>query len=211
MNARRLEHERGEAVQESPPLGRGRQDKPGEGRPWAETVFTVILRYITERKEAAAALRASEHSARGRAEALSETRDALAKESAPDRLVDIDSQSQDPAAELLKLGGASVILATVTSGQAMSAVQGGLAVKGTLILIGVAESVQVSPLILISGSRSVKGWYSGTSIDSQDTLAFSARTGVRSMNEVFPLEHVSEASDRRMSGKTRFRVVLTMK
>jgi D-arabinose 1-dehydrogenase-like Zn-dependent alcohol dehydrogenase len=122
----------------------------------------------------------------------------------------IDSQSQDPAAELQKLGGAMVILATATSGEAMSAVQGGVAVNGTLLIVGAAESMQVSPLSLLMGNRSVKGWYSGTSIDSQDTLAFSARTGVRSMNEVFPLERVSEAYDRMMSGKARFRVVLTM-
>src|SRR5207244_682461 len=98
----------------------------------------------------------------------------------------IDSQSQDPAAELLKLGGASVIISTVTVGDAMSAVQGGLAINGTLMVIGAAESMQISPLILLMGRRSVKGWYSGTSIDSQDTLAFSARAGVRSMNEIFP-------------------------
>src|SRR5213596_3798274 len=97
----------------------------------------------------------------------------------------IDSQAQDPAAELLKLGGANVIIATVTAGEAMSAVQGGLAVKGTLMVIGAPESMQVSPFILISGQRSVKGWYSGTSIDSQDTLAFSARANVRAMNETF--------------------------
>jgi D-arabinose 1-dehydrogenase-like Zn-dependent alcohol dehydrogenase len=123
----------------------------------------------------------------------------------------IDSQSQDPAAELAKLGGAKVIIATVTAGEAMSAVQGGLAVKGTLMVIGAAPSLQVSPLVLISGSRSVKGWYSGTAIDSQDTLAFSARADVRSMNETFPLERVNEAYGRMMSGKARFRVVLTMK
>ena len=123
----------------------------------------------------------------------------------------IDSQSQDPAAELQKLGGASVIISTVTSGEAMSAVQGGLAIKGTLLLIGAAEAMQVSPVALLLGERSVKGWYSGTSIDSQDTLVFSSRTGVRSINEFFPLERVSEAYDRMMSGKARFRVVLTMK
>jgi len=123
----------------------------------------------------------------------------------------IDSQSQDPAAELQKLGGANVILSTVTVGDAMSAVQGGLAVKGTLIVIGAAESLQLSPIVLLMGNRSVKGWYSGTSIDSQDTLAFSARVGVRSMNEIFPLERVNEAYDRMMSGKARFRVVLKMK
>src|SRR5437588_8380161 len=100
----------------------------------------------------------------------------------------IDSQAQDPAAELQKLGGARVILATATSGEAMSAVQGGLAVNGTLLVVGAAASMQVSPLFLLSGCRSIKGWYSGTSIDSQDTLTFSARTGVRSMNETFPLE-----------------------
>jgi len=122
----------------------------------------------------------------------------------------IDSQAQDPAAELLKLGGAKVILATATSGEAMSAVQGGLAVNGTLLVVGAAASMQVSPLLLLTGCRSIKGWYSGTSIDSEDTLAFSARTGVRSMNELFPLERASEAYERMMSGKARFRVVLTM-
>ncbi|HEY8504532.1 MAG TPA: alcohol dehydrogenase [Gemmataceae bacterium] len=121
----------------------------------------------------------------------------------------IDSQAQDPAAELLKLGGAKAILATVTSGEAMSAVQGGLAVNGTLLIVGVSRSVEVSPVSLIMGRRSVRGWYSGTSIDSEDTLAFSASNGVRSMNETFPLERVAEAYDRMMSGKARFRVVLT--
>src|SRR5881628_2309259 len=122
----------------------------------------------------------------------------------------IDSQAADPAAELQKLGGAQVILATATSGEAMSAVQGGLAVNGTLLVVGAAPSMQVSPLLLLAGCRSIKGWYSGTSIDSQDTLAFSARAGVRSMNEIFPLERASEAYDRMMSGKARFRVVLTV-
>jgi D-arabinose 1-dehydrogenase-like Zn-dependent alcohol dehydrogenase len=122
----------------------------------------------------------------------------------------IDSQAGDPAAELLKLGGAKVILATATSGEAMSAVQGGLAPNGTLLVIGAAESMTVSPIVLLAGNRSVKGWYSGTSIDSQDTLAFSMRTGVRPMNEIYPLERVSEGYDRMMSGKARFRVVLTI-
>jgi D-arabinose 1-dehydrogenase-like Zn-dependent alcohol dehydrogenase len=122
----------------------------------------------------------------------------------------IDSQAQDPAAELQKLGGAKVILATATSGEAMSAVQGGLAVHGTLLIVGAAPSMEVSPVWLLAGCRSIKGWYSGTSIDSQDALAFSARTGVRPMIETFPLERASEAFDRMMSGKARFRVVLTM-
>jgi D-arabinose 1-dehydrogenase-like Zn-dependent alcohol dehydrogenase len=122
----------------------------------------------------------------------------------------IDSTSQDPAAELLKMGGAEVILATVTAGEAMSAAQGGLAVNGTFIIVGAAQSMQVSPVQLLTKCQSVKGWYSGTSIDSQDTLAFSARTGVRSMNEIYPLEKVAEAYDRMISGKARFRVVLTI-
>ena len=122
----------------------------------------------------------------------------------------IDSQAQDPAAELQKLGGAAVILATATSGEAIGAVQGGLAVNGTLLIVGAAPSLQVSPVFLLSGCRSVKGWYSGTSIDTQETLAFSARTGVKSMNETFPLERASEAYERMMSGKARFRVVLTI-
>jgi len=122
----------------------------------------------------------------------------------------IDSQAQNPASELIKLGGAKVILATATSGEAMSAVQGGLAVNGTLLIIGAAAAMQVSPMFLLGGCRSIKGWYSGTSIDSQDALAFSVRSGVRSMNETFPLERVAEAYDRMMSGQARFRVVLTI-
>lgn len=78
------------------------------------------------------------------------------------------------------------------------------------MVIGAAPSMQVSPVVLLAGRRAVKGWYSGTSIDSQDALAFSARAGVRSMNEAFPLERVNEAYERMMSGKARFRVVLTM-
>jgi D-arabinose 1-dehydrogenase-like Zn-dependent alcohol dehydrogenase len=121
----------------------------------------------------------------------------------------IDSQTQDPAAELAKLGGAKVVLATVTNGDAMGATIGGLGALGTLMILGAPPSLTVSPFPLISGELSVRGWYSGTSIDSQDTLSFSVLSGVRSMNEVFPLERASEAYDRMMSGKARFRVVLT--
>jgi D-arabinose 1-dehydrogenase-like Zn-dependent alcohol dehydrogenase len=122
----------------------------------------------------------------------------------------IDSEARDPAAELVKLGGARVIVATVTSGKAMSAVIGGLGVNGKLIVLGAAaEPLQVSASLLIGGRRSITGWPSGTSIDSQDTLAFSALTGVRPMTEVFPLERAAEAYERMMSGKARFRVVLT--
>ena len=121
----------------------------------------------------------------------------------------IDSQSADPAAELQKLGGASVILATVTSGRAMSAVLGGLAVGGKLVVLGAAaDPIEVPPILLIGARRSIAGWPSGTSIDSEDTLAFSVLTGVRSMNEVFPLSRAPEAYARMMSGEARFRVVL---
>ncbi len=121
----------------------------------------------------------------------------------------IDSQAQDPAAELIKLGGARVILATATSGDAMSAVLGGLSAHGTLMVLGAGGPISVPPFLLISGARSVEGWYSGTAIDSQDGLSFSVLHGVRSMNEVLPLERVNEAYERMLSGKARFRVVLT--
>jgi D-arabinose 1-dehydrogenase-like Zn-dependent alcohol dehydrogenase len=120
----------------------------------------------------------------------------------------IDSEAGDPGAALQRLGGAKVIIATVTSGEAMSSVQTGLGINGTLMVIGAAQSMQVSPLFLLSGRRSVKGWYSGTAVDSQDTLAFSVLTGVRSMNETYPLEKAGEAYQRMESGKARFRVVL---
>jgi D-arabinose 1-dehydrogenase-like Zn-dependent alcohol dehydrogenase len=121
----------------------------------------------------------------------------------------IDSQSEDPAAELLKFGGAKVIVATVTNGEAMSAVAGGLAVNGTMMLIGAVPSIQVSPIQLLSGRQSIKGWYSGMAIDSQDTLAFSVLSGVRAMNEVYPIDQAPEAYERMLSGKARFRVVMT--
>jgi D-arabinose 1-dehydrogenase-like Zn-dependent alcohol dehydrogenase len=123
----------------------------------------------------------------------------------------IDSRTQDPAAELLKLGGAKVILATVTNGDAMSAVLGGLGVNGKLVILGAAaEPLEVPAMTLILGRRSIVGWPSGSSIDSQDTLAFSLLTGVRAMSEVFPLERAAEAYEHMMSGKARFRAVLMM-
>lgn len=123
----------------------------------------------------------------------------------------IDSQSQDPAAELARLGGAKVVLATVTDAKAMNATAGGLAANGKLLVLGVpAEPLAVPAFLLIGGRRAVEGCYSGISIDSQDTLAFSVLSGVRSMNEVYPLDRVTEAYDRMISGKARFRVVLTM-
>jgi alcohol dehydrogenase len=121
----------------------------------------------------------------------------------------IDSQTQDPSAELQKLGGARVILATVTNADAMKAVMGGLAAGGTFMLVGAVPLLEVPSIQLLTRSQTVKGWYSGTSIDSQDTLEFSVLSGARSMNEVYPFEKVNEAYERMMSGKARFRVVIT--
>jgi D-arabinose 1-dehydrogenase-like Zn-dependent alcohol dehydrogenase len=122
----------------------------------------------------------------------------------------IDNKTQDPAVELQKLGGAKVILATVTSAEAMKQVFGGLGVHGRLMIIGVIPSLEVNALQMITGNQSVEGWYSGMSIDSEDTLNFSVLSGVRSMNESFPLDRVAEAYDHMMSGKARFRVVLNI-
>jgi D-arabinose 1-dehydrogenase-like Zn-dependent alcohol dehydrogenase len=124
----------------------------------------------------------------------------------------IDSSSQDVAAELLKLGGARVVLATATNGKAMSATIGGLGVDGKLIVVGApSDPIEVGALQLIGGRHSIAGWASGSSIDSQDTMAFCALTGIRSMNETFPLKRATEGYDRMMSGDARFRVVLTTK
>ena len=102
------------------------------------------------------------------------------------------------------------ILATVTKSGAMAAALGGLGINGKLIIIGAAEdTLEVSPIALIARRLVIAGWYSGASIDSQDTMAFSVLTGVRSMNEVFPLERAPEAYDHMLSGRARFRVVLT--
>jgi D-arabinose 1-dehydrogenase-like Zn-dependent alcohol dehydrogenase len=122
----------------------------------------------------------------------------------------IDNQSQDVATELQKLGGARVIAATVTSGKAMSDALGGLGVNGQLLVIGVpGDPLEVDATLLVLARRSITGWPSGTSIDIQDTLSFSVLTGVRPMTEVFPLERATEAYEHMMSGKARFRVVLT--
>ena len=122
----------------------------------------------------------------------------------------LDSTTQDVAAELTKLGGAKTILATVTSGKAMSAVIPGLAPRGKLVVVGVGvDPIEVSPSDLISGSRSIVGHASGASIDSQDTLAFSALSGVRPTIETMPLERAADAYDKMMRNEARFRMVLT--
>ena len=120
----------------------------------------------------------------------------------------IDTTVEDPAKALLALGGAKAILATVTSGEAMQSVIGGLGINGELLIIGAVPSLVVPPLQLLAYRQSVKGWYSGIAQDSEDTLNFAVQTGVRSMNEIYPFDRVREAYDRMMSGKARFRVVL---
>jgi len=122
----------------------------------------------------------------------------------------IDSQAEDPAAALQKLGGAKAILATVTSGEAMAQIQHGLGLNGTLMVIGAVPSLGADTMFMLFGRRSITGWYSGVASDSEDTLAFSKLNGVKSMNEVYPLSRVAEAYERMMSGQARFRVVLTM-
>ena len=123
----------------------------------------------------------------------------------------IDTMTQDPAVELQKLGGATVILSTVTSADALEAVMGGLGPDGKLIINGVPErAMGVSAMQMIGKRQSVVGWPSGSGMDSEDTLNFSALSGVKPMVETYPLEQAAEAFDRMMSGKARFRVVLTM-
>jgi alcohol dehydrogenase/propanol-preferring alcohol dehydrogenase len=122
----------------------------------------------------------------------------------------IDSTTQNVAEELTKLGGARVILATATDAKSMTAAVGGLGINGKLLIVAaLTEPVEVSPLALIMGRRSIAGWPSGTASDSEDTLAFSALSAIRPMIEVYPLERAPEAYERMMSGKARFRVVLT--
>ena len=122
----------------------------------------------------------------------------------------IDSTAQDVAAELMKHGGARLILATVTDSKSMSAAVGGLGVDGKLLVVGASpEPIEVSPFALIPGRRSVAGWPSGTATDSEDTMDFSALVAVRPMIEIYPLERAAEAYERMMSGQARFRVVIT--
>jgi alcohol dehydrogenase len=122
----------------------------------------------------------------------------------------IDSAAQDPAKALTAMGGARAILATVTDGKAMQAIAGGLGANGVLMVIGAVGPLTVDSLDLLGKRASVRGWYSGTARDSEDTLLFSKRNRIASMNEVYPFEKAQEAYQRMMSGKARFRVVLKM-
>ena len=123
----------------------------------------------------------------------------------------IDNKMTNAAEALQKLGGAQVILATAPSSKAMSEVIDGLAPNGKLMVVGAtADSLTVTPIQLITGSRAIQGWASGTPTDAEDTLRFAELTGVRPMIETYPLEKAAEAYARMMSGKAQFRVVLTM-
>ena len=123
----------------------------------------------------------------------------------------IDSKSTNAAEALQKLGGAQVILATAPSSKAMSELIDGLGPNGKLMVVGVTfDPIEVTPVQLVSGSRTVQGWAGGTPADSEDTLRFAELTGVRPMIETFPLEKAAEAYARMLSGNAQFRVVLTM-
>ncbi|HWA49853.1 MAG TPA: alcohol dehydrogenase [Dongiaceae bacterium] len=122
----------------------------------------------------------------------------------------LDSTSQDVVAELTKMGGARVILSTVTDAKTISKTMGGLGIDGKMIVVGVSpEPIEVSPFLLVGGRRSIQGWPSGTSTDSEDTLNFSALSNIRPMIETMPLERAAEAYERMMSGAARFRMVIT--
>lgn len=123
----------------------------------------------------------------------------------------LDTNTADVAKELTALGGASVILATAPDSKAMSALIDGLGVNGQLLVVGAStDPINVTPVQLIMARRSVRGWPSGTAKDSEDTLNFCALTGVRAMIETVPLDQAAAGYERMMSGKARFRMVLTM-
>ncbi|MGA3010271.1 MAG: alcohol dehydrogenase [Terracidiphilus sp.] len=123
----------------------------------------------------------------------------------------IDAKATNAAEELQKLGGARVILATAPNSKAMSELVNGLGPNGKLIVIGATfDPIEVTPIQLISGSKSIQGWTAGTPADSEDTLRFAELSGVRPMIETYPLEKAAEAYTRMLSGKAEFRVVLTM-
>jgi D-arabinose 1-dehydrogenase-like Zn-dependent alcohol dehydrogenase len=121
----------------------------------------------------------------------------------------IDSTKEDVAQALQKLGGAKTIIATITNADAMSAAIGGLSHNGNFVVLGIpGDPLKVNVIPLVLAKQAVSGWPSGTSIDSEDTLKFSALTGVKPLIETYSLNKAAEAYDRMMSGKARFRVVL---
>ena len=123
----------------------------------------------------------------------------------------IDSTAQDVAAELQKLGGAAVVLATANNAEAMAATVGGLGPAGELVAVGVTpENLPISPLDLINAGLSVSGHPSGTSRDVEETLHFAMLSGVRAKVEEVPLAQAAEAFDAMDSGRARYRMVLTV-
>ena len=123
----------------------------------------------------------------------------------------VDTATGDPVAELQKFGGARVILATAPDSKSMSALVNGLSSNGEFVVVGAgADPITVTPLQVIAGRKAIRGWASGTAQDSEDTMQFSAFSGVRPMIEKFPLEKAADAYERMISGRARFRVVLTM-
>jgi D-arabinose 1-dehydrogenase-like Zn-dependent alcohol dehydrogenase len=123
----------------------------------------------------------------------------------------LDSQTVNAAEELTKMGGARVILTTAPNAKSMSALINGLGKNGKMMVVGATpEPIEVSPIQLIQGRRSIQGWPSGSPKDSEDAMKFAMLKGVRPMIETFPLAKVNEAYDRMISGKAEFRVVLTM-
>jgi D-arabinose 1-dehydrogenase-like Zn-dependent alcohol dehydrogenase len=123
----------------------------------------------------------------------------------------IDAAAGDPVAELQKFGGARLTLATAPDSKSMSALFNGLSARGKMLVVGASmDPITVTPVQLIMGSKGLQGWASGIATDSEDTMQFSALTGVRPMIEKYPLEKVAEAYDQMFSGRARFRVVLTM-
>jgi D-arabinose 1-dehydrogenase-like Zn-dependent alcohol dehydrogenase len=123
----------------------------------------------------------------------------------------IDDAAGDSAQALQKLGGANVVLATAPDSKSMANLVNGLGPNGTLLVVGAgSDAISVTPLQLIPAKRAIKGWASGTARDSEDTLLFSSLSGVRPMIERYPLAKAADAYEQMMSGKARFRVVLTM-
>lgn len=123
----------------------------------------------------------------------------------------IDSELTNVAVALQKLGGAQVVIATAPNSKAMSELFDGLGPNGKLMVIGAAfDPLEITPVQLITGSRSIQGWASGTTADEDDTLRFAELSGVRPMIETYPLEKAAEGYARMLSGKAQCRVVLTM-
>jgi D-arabinose 1-dehydrogenase-like Zn-dependent alcohol dehydrogenase len=123
----------------------------------------------------------------------------------------VDTAAGDPVAELQKFGGARIILATAPDSKSMAALFDGLSVNGEMVVVGASQDpIPVTPIQLIRGRKALQGWASGIATDSEDTMQFSTLTGVRPMIEKFPLEKAAEAYEQMISGRVRFRVVLTM-